>query len=229
MLSNFELFEQREYERNCTKRISPRKERNNKLLPPECHQIISSSCNKRVSPRRQRGIDCLDFLGSQQQPMITPNQPQSSSNGTRSFTVSTRNNGGNDGSNDGSNGRNGSNGSSTPPQTSSSETVIVVETGSVPSNNQDIEKLQQKINRLEQEKDKLQQELLNCMSPYDQREIRQSSDSSDPTAKPDNASAKGASVYILDETNDKNLNNSSKQSDNNEGAEKSWWDWLLGR
>lgn len=38
-------------------RSSPRRRRNNKILPPECHQSIFN-CQYRISPRRQRGIDC---------------------------------------------------------------------------------------------------------------------------------------------------------------------------
>lgn len=202
MMSNFELFEQREYERNCSNRISPRKARNNKLLPPECHQIISSSCNERVSPRRQRGIDCLDFLGSQQ-PVTSPNQTQSSSGGTRRFTVVASNNGNNDGSND----RNGSNGRST--TSPSAEIVIVPETGSVSSNNQDIEKFQQEINNLRQENYTLRQNLLNCRRQQEPRQSSRSSESSDSsyhTAESGSTSTKenqgqnqNGSVTVLDD------------------------------
>lgn len=41
----------------CLERSSPRRRRNNKILPPECHQSIFN-CQYRISPRRQRGIDC---------------------------------------------------------------------------------------------------------------------------------------------------------------------------
>src|SRR5688572_27140656 len=64
-MSNFVFFEQYEYERNCSKRISPRRARNYKLLPPECYEAFSSSCHKRISPRRERGIeDCFDSSNS---------------------------------------------------------------------------------------------------------------------------------------------------------------------
>lgn len=146
-MSNFELFEQREYERKCSERISPRKTRNNKLLPPECHQTISSSCDERVSPRREKGVDCLDLLGSQQQPVTSPNQKQSSSNGTRSFTVTAKNNGSND--------RNG-----LIRRSSTAERVTVTENSSVSSVDQeDIKKLQQEINKLQQEINNLTQEV----------------------------------------------------------------------
>lgn len=157
-MSNFELFEQREYERKCSERISPRKTRNNKLLPPECHQTISSSCDERVSPRREKGVDCLDLLGSQQQqPVTSPNQRQSSSNGTRSFTVTPRNNGSND--RNGLN-RRSSTAESVTPQTLPTERVTVTENNSVSSVDQeDIKKLQQEINKLQQEINNLTQEV----------------------------------------------------------------------
>lgn len=174
-MSSFELFEQRDYERNCSKRISPRRARNNKLLPPECHQTILSSCNERVSPRRQRGIDCLDFLGPQQ-PTPSQIQRQSSSSETRRGNIvinSNRStNGSSNRSNNGSSVRNGSNGRSTTPQNTPIETVTVVETSSVSPNNQVIEKYEQEINKLQQENNKLQRRLSDCERLQLQQEPR---------------------------------------------------------
>lgn len=171
-MSSFELFEQRDYERNCSKRISPRRARNNKLLPPECHQTILSSCNERVSPRRQRGIDCLDFINSQQPPMTSSNQRQSSSSETRRGNIVINNNRSTNGSNNGSSVRNGSNGRSTTPQNTPIETVTVVETSSVSPNDQFIEKYEQEINKLQQENNKLQRRLSDCERLQLQQEPR---------------------------------------------------------
>lgn len=155
-MSNFQLFEQREYERKCSERISPRKARNNKLLPPECHQTVSSSCDERVSPRREKGVDCLDLLGSQQ-PVTSPTQRQSSSGGTRSFTVTARNNGSNN-RNDLT--RRSSTTESVTPQTLPTERVTVTENISISSVDQeDIKKLQQEINKLQREINNLTQEI----------------------------------------------------------------------
>lgn len=140
-MSSFELFEQRDYERNCSKRSSPRKARNNKLLPPECHQTILSSCNERVSPRRQRGIDCLDVLGPQQ-PAPSQIQRQSSSSEIRRGNIVINSNR----SNNGSSVRNGSNRRSTTPQNAPIETVIETKSVSVLPNDQDIKmQLQQDV------------------------------------------------------------------------------------
>lgn len=161
-MSNFELFEQLDYERNCSERISPRRVRNNKLLPPECQPTLSSSCGERVSPRREKGIDCLDFFGSQQ-PVNSPTQRQSSSSGTTRFTVTARNNGN-------SNGRGSQNGSPTgsvAPQTLLTERVTVTETGFVPSINQDAERLRQETERLRREEQEL---LARQRSLLEQRE-----------------------------------------------------------
>lgn len=42
----------------CSERTSPRRRRNNKILPPECHHQSIFGCQDRISPRRQREIDC---------------------------------------------------------------------------------------------------------------------------------------------------------------------------
>lgn len=44
----------------CSERISPRRLRGNKILPPECHSILQSYCNQRISPRRERN-GCEEF------------------------------------------------------------------------------------------------------------------------------------------------------------------------
>lgn len=44
----------------CSERVSPRRLRGNKILPPECHYILQSYCNQRISPRRQRN-GCEEF------------------------------------------------------------------------------------------------------------------------------------------------------------------------
>lgn len=166
-MSNFELFEQLDYERNCSERISPRRVRNNKLLPPECQPTLSSSCGERVSPRREKGIDCLDFFGSQQ-PMNSPTQRQSSSSGTTRFTVTARNNGN-------SNGRGSQNGSPTgsvAPQTLLTERVTVTETGFVPSINQDAERLRQETERLRREEQELLARQRSLLDEQRERERR---------------------------------------------------------
>src|SRR5690606_3056375 len=130
-MSNFELFEQLEYERNCSERVSPRRTRNNKLLPPECQPSFSSSCGERVSPRRLKGLDCLDFFGGQQ-PSSSPTSRQSST-GVRSFTVTARNNGSSNGSRNasGNGSRNASGNGSRNGSGNASGTTLLTETVSV--------------------------------------------------------------------------------------------------
>lgn len=45
----------------CSERVSPRRLRANKILPPECHHVLQSYCTQRISPRRQRN-DCEEFV-----------------------------------------------------------------------------------------------------------------------------------------------------------------------
>lgn len=73
----------------CSERTSPRRRRNNKILPPECHQSIFG-CQDRISPRRQREIDCenltskvkiseplgLELLERRRAPQISEGSPR---------------------------------------------------------------------------------------------------------------------------------------------------------
>lgn len=45
----------------CSERVSPRRLRANKILPPECHYVLQSYCTQRISPRRQRN-GCEEFV-----------------------------------------------------------------------------------------------------------------------------------------------------------------------
>lgn len=62
----------------CSERVSPRRLRDNKILPPECHYVLQSYCTQRISPRRQRN-GCEEFVEDVLLSNVKTSLPDSSS------------------------------------------------------------------------------------------------------------------------------------------------------